>query len=256
MQRLLDRAGASAFGRALRLSGFTDDLGCLGPFTLFAPSDAALAELPPELLEHPAHLHRVLGFHLIEGAAMRIFELERTLGSSIGQRLHIERTSDGSVAVDGAQLVCRDLPLGAGIVHIIDRVLMPAELDLLELLHISDSFHRLVMACETLELERLLRGALPYTLLAPRGLLQLPTWHWHALLRPSGHAQLREIIHRHLVPGRWYLEPGMQLRNLDGGVMRVERSGGSHRIEGRRVLIGDIDARNGLVHVLEGLHLP
>lgn len=249
--RTLDEAGAGAFGRALAQ---IDERGGFerGSFTLFAPSDAALVELPPQLFRDPARLRRVLGFHLIEGVSLSSSEFSRHVPSSIGQRLKVVRHGDGAVEIDEARILRPDLPTESGIIHVIDRVLLPAELDILELLHISDSFHRLVTACEVLGLEPLLRGADPHTLFAPRGLTRLPTWQWHSLLAPSGRAQLRELIEPHIVPGRHYLDASASMTNLAGRELELRRVREGYRVGDSRVLLPNLDTRNGLVHVIEG----
>ena len=101
-----------------------------------------------------------------------------------------------------------------------------------------------------------LRGGMPFTLLAPRGLTTMPTWRWHELLQPSGHASLRALLHRHLIPGRVYLGGSsreLRARNLEGRALQVERESGLTRVGGRKVVAADIEARNGLIHVIEGL---
>ncbi|MFV8750110.1 fasciclin domain-containing protein [Nannocystaceae bacterium ST9] len=254
--RALRRAGAGEFGSLIASTGQLEQIG--SRFTVLAPSDAALAELPDELVGDPAALHRLLAFHLITGEALASRELSERdyVPSSHGQRLGCEIDEQGAVLVDGAALVHADLPAAGGVLHVIDRVLQPAELDLLELLWLSDSHPRLITACEVLGLEDRLRGSIPFTLLAPRGLTTMPTWRWHALLQPSGHASLRALIHRHLIPGRVYLDGSgreLRARNLEGRALTIERSNGQTSVAGRRVRAGDIEARNGLVHVIEGM---
>lgn len=253
--RTLGMVGARSFAQALERTGQGDELHGAQPFTILAPSDEALAELPAALLDQPIQLHRLLAFHIIPGQAIDQAELAREpgLATAAGQRVHVEREEDGSIHVDGARLVRGDIRIGAGIVHLVDRVMIPAELDLIELLHISDSFTRLITACEVLGLEGLLRGALAYTVLAPRGLAALPTWDWHALLRPDARERLGSLIRRHIVAGRIYLEPGTRLRNLEGGLLGVSGAHGRLEIAGHRAMLTDVDARNGLIHVIDGM---
>ena len=247
--------GLTRFAHMLARSGHDIDLEHAAPFTILAPSDAAVAELPPAALEQPAVLHRLLDFHRVPGERVDAAQLadEPWLRTATGQRVWVEREDDDSLHVDGARFTRVDLRVGPGIVHVVDRVLVPAELDLVELLHLSDSFPRLLDAIEVLGLEGLLRGALPYTLLAPRGLERLPAWDWHRLLRPSGRAELWRIVRRHLVPGRVYLDPAASLRNLDGQALELGGDRARPSVAGRVVIVRDIEARNGLVHVIDGL---
>jgi len=254
--RTLRRAGAGEFASALAATGQLEQIG--SRFTVLAPSDEALAELPDEVLDDPSALHRLLAFHLIAGQTLASRELSERIDvpSSHGQRLACETDEQGRVQVEGASLVRPDLGAAGGVLHVIDHVLLPAELDLLELLWLSDSHARLITACEVLGLEDRLRGGMPFTLLAPRGLTTMPTWRWHELLQPSGHASLRALLHRHLIPGRVYLGGSsreLRARNLEGRALQVERESGLTRVGGRKVVAADIEARNGLIHVIEGL---
>ena len=249
LQGILDQVGAGGFGRTLAQLGMLQELDADLPFTLFAP----LAGLPVEVLDSPRSLERIVGFHLIRGAALRTHELGAAVTSSIGQRLPVLREPRDGFSIDGARLLGPDLQVRAGIVHVIDQVLLPAELDLLELLDISDNFDRLVTACELLGLEPLLRGSEAHTLLVPRGLMLLPTWRWHAWLKPEGRIHLRRLLERHIVVGRCYLDDHVELPTLAGGRVVVERRAEGWAIDGRKVLIANVEARNGLIHVIEGL---
>jgi uncharacterized surface protein with fasciclin (FAS1) repeats len=258
MTELFELAGVGGFVRALAGTGQLDGLCSAAPFTILAPSDEALAELPRALLDQPRLLARLLAFHIVPGELVDRQSLAREpeLTTATGQRVYAELDDEGAVRVDGAQLLRADIRVGAGIVHQVDQVLVPAELDLAELLHLSDSFPRLLTAIEVLELEPLLRGDQPHTLLAPRGLERLPTWEWHRLLRGEARAELEALIHRHLVAGRIYLDPGACLLNLEGERLELGGSRARPTIAGRALAVRDIEARNGIIHVIDGLLGP
>ncbi len=253
--RTLRRAGAGQFAALLASTGQLEQLG--RHFTLLAPSDEALAELPDEATRDPALLHRLLDFHQIPDQLLLAGQLGECdyVPSNQGQRLGCTIEARGQVRVDGAALVRTDLPAAGGVAHVIDRVLVPAELDLIELLWLSDSHERLVTACEVLGLEDRLRGSLAFTLLAPRGLTTMPTWRWNALLQPSERPALRALVHRHLIPSRVYLDgsgSAVRARNLEGRMLAIEHERGTTTIDGHLVRTADIEARNGLIHVIEG----
>lgn len=103
-----------------------------GPFTVFAPTDAAFAALPegtiPTLLapENRDLLVSILTYHVVPGAVMSsaaagaVVELETVQGASV--------TVDGtgsSVMVDGATVVMADIEADNGVIHVIDQVIMP-----------------------------------------------------------------------------------------------------------------------------------
>jgi uncharacterized surface protein with fasciclin (FAS1) repeats len=117
------------FMRAIERGGLEPVLAALGPLTVFAPSDDAFAGLPPgtvdSLLGDQVKLNQVLTYHLAPG---RIEAASIVLPCSVptinGERLPL--SLDASVQVDGAFVVEPDLAADNGIIHIIDRVLLPA----------------------------------------------------------------------------------------------------------------------------------
>ena len=114
---------------ALSLSNLTDGLKGAGPFTLFAPADAAFAGLPEKtldsLLADTAQLARVLQFHIVP---QKLTTADITDGMTIdtvmGQKLTFA-VSGGKITVNGANLNASELPATNGTVFIIDSVLLP-----------------------------------------------------------------------------------------------------------------------------------
>lgn len=102
-----------------------------GPYTLFAPTDAAFGKLTPAelqaLLGTAATLEPILKYHLFEGqasaAAVAQFTFMRTLQ---GEKLNISDTS--GVTINGAKIDVADIACSNGIIHCIDTVLRPKEL--------------------------------------------------------------------------------------------------------------------------------
>ena len=99
-----------------------------GPFTLFAPTDDAFAALPhgtvENLLKNPEELATVLKYHLVEG---NIFSDELNDGSSVatvlGSPISINTTE--GVLVNNAKVIQADLEASNGVIHVIDKVLLP-----------------------------------------------------------------------------------------------------------------------------------
>ncbi len=100
-----------------------------GPFTLFAPTDEAFAKIPKDdlkaLLQNKEALRRVLLYHVVPGevASSEVVSLE-TAGTAAGQSLTIS-VENGSVKVDDATVVATDIEASNGIIHVIDRVILP-----------------------------------------------------------------------------------------------------------------------------------
>ena len=116
---------------AVTAAGLVETLKGAGPFTVFAPSDEAFAELPAGtveslvLPENKAKLTAILTLHVMSGKVMAADVAGKTLSpaSVNGEALHVDGT-DG-VTVNGASVVTADIECTNGVIHVIDAVLMP-----------------------------------------------------------------------------------------------------------------------------------
>lgn len=114
---------------AVDAAGLGETLAEAGPFTVFAPSDEAFAKLPAgtveSLLADPAKLTHILTYHVVSG---RLTAADAAVLSSAptvqGSQLPI--SIDGGVHVGGANVVNADIEASNGLIHVIDRVLLPA----------------------------------------------------------------------------------------------------------------------------------
>ncbi len=113
---------------ALTAAGLVETLQGPGPFTVFAPTDAAFAKLPPgaldKLLADPEQLKAVLLLHVVSGKVMAADVAGLTEATAMsGGKLPID-TSNG-VKIGGATVTTADVPASNGVIHIIDTVLLP-----------------------------------------------------------------------------------------------------------------------------------
>ena len=116
--------------KLLQTAGLAGTLQGKGPFTVFAPTDAAFAKVPTATLnalaKDKAKLRAVLLYHVVSGkvTAKRVAATSsvKTLN---GQLLRI-RVSGGSVRVGGAKVAQADVRASNGVIHVIDRVLIPS----------------------------------------------------------------------------------------------------------------------------------
>ena len=124
---------------AVQAAGLVDTLSVEGPFTVFAPTDAAFADLPEGLLdallleENLETLQTILTYHVVSGA---VFSTDVTTGdvaSVEGSTIAVEVT-DAGVTVNGANVVAVDIEASNGVIHVIDQVILPAGLDVSALL--------------------------------------------------------------------------------------------------------------------------
>jgi uncharacterized surface protein with fasciclin (FAS1) repeats len=108
-----------------------------GPYTLFAPTDAAFAKLPAGTLDkllkpiNKATLQKVLKYHVIAGAVMAADVKTSKVASAEGSPLDIV-ASKGSVTVGGAKVLKADNVASNGVIHVIDKVLIPPDLTALK----------------------------------------------------------------------------------------------------------------------------
>ncbi len=116
---------------ALQAAGLVETLKGAGPFTVFAPTDAAFAALPAGTVENllkpenKQKLIEVLTYHVVPGRypAARVASLDEAATVN-GDSLDIA-TSGNAVTVEGARVVTADVNATNGVIHVIDKVLIP-----------------------------------------------------------------------------------------------------------------------------------
>ncbi len=112
---------------AVKAAGLVDTLKGPGPFTVFAPTDAAFAKVPKAkldaLLADKAALTKVLTYHVVPGKVMAADVKAGKVKTVEGQELTV--TTKGGVMVDNAKVVATDVAASNGVIHAIDTVLMP-----------------------------------------------------------------------------------------------------------------------------------
>ena len=116
---------------ALQAAGLVDTLKGAGPFTVFAPTDAAFAKLPAGTVEsllkpeNKAKLTAILTYHVVPGRVLAAQVSGMSSAPTVnGQPLAI-RTEGGVVMVGGARVVSADILCSNGVIHVIDTVLLP-----------------------------------------------------------------------------------------------------------------------------------
>ena len=115
---------------AVKAAGLVETLQGKGPFTVFAPTDAAFAALPAGtldgLLKDPAALKKVLLYHVVSGAVTADKVVGLTSATSVEGSPIAIAVKDGSVYLNGsAKVVTPDVSASNGVIHVIDKVLLP-----------------------------------------------------------------------------------------------------------------------------------
>ncbi len=114
---------------ALKAAGLVETLKGKGPFTVFAPTDEAFAKLPKgtldALLKDKKKLTAILTYHVVPGRVMAADVVKLSHAKTVnGQSVEIH-AHDGTVTIDDATVVKADIETSNGIIHVIDKVLMP-----------------------------------------------------------------------------------------------------------------------------------
>lgn len=115
---------------AVTAADLVDTLKGEGPFTVFAPTDAAFAALPAgtvdKLLkpENKDQLVSVLTYHVVPGKVMSS-DLTEGMKAKTVQGGEVTFTLDGGAKIDGASIVTPDIEASNGVIHVIDKVIMP-----------------------------------------------------------------------------------------------------------------------------------
>ena len=116
---------------ALQAAGLVDTLKGKGPFTVFAPTDAAFAKLPAGTVENllkpenKAKLQAILTYHVVAGSVGSSDVVKLKSAKTVnGQSVSIS-TANGGVSIDGAKVVQADIATSNGVIHVIDSVILP-----------------------------------------------------------------------------------------------------------------------------------
>lgn len=116
---------------ALQAAGLVDTLKGAGPFTVFAPTNAAFAKLPPGTLdnllkpENRAQLTAILTYHVVPGRVLAADAVQHDTATTVNGATADIVVSGGRVTIDGATITATDIKAGNGVVHVIDTVMLP-----------------------------------------------------------------------------------------------------------------------------------
>lgn len=116
---------------AVKAAGLVDTLKGKGPFTVFAPTDAAFAKLPEGTIatllkpENKDKLVAILTYHVVAGKVMASDVVKVTSAKTVNGKSATVKVSDAGVMIDGAKVVATDIETSNGVIHVIDSVILP-----------------------------------------------------------------------------------------------------------------------------------
>jgi uncharacterized surface protein with fasciclin (FAS1) repeats len=263
---------AGQFGTLASLltkAGLVDTLSTGGPFTVFAPTDAALAKVPKATLdalaENPAQLKSVLLYHVVPGRVTAADVVELTSAKTLEGRSLAIKVVDGSVYVDGAKVTTPDVMASNGVIHVIDSVLIPNAApatpakNLVQTAVAAGQFKTLASLVKKAGLAGTLQGKGPFTVFAPTdaAFAKVPKATLAALAKNK--AKLRAVLLYHVVKGNVTAARAMKLRStktLNGKSLALRVRGGKVLVGGATVTRADVNASNGVIHVVDKVLIP
>jgi transforming growth factor-beta-induced protein len=203
----------------------------------------------------------VLTYHVVSGkvAAKQVVDLKgaKTLN---GQRIDIT-VANGTVSVDKAKVVTTDIECSNGIIHVIDSVILPSADNIATTADKAGTFKTLLAAAKAAGLATALSGEAELTVFAPtdEAFAKLPAGTVESLLKPENKAKLAGILKYHVVTGRVYSEDAVQAKvatTLQGSTIAITLQDGKARVNDANLVATDIDASNGVIHVIDSVMLP
>jgi len=252
---------------ALQAADLVDALRSEGPFTVFAPTDEAFAKLPAgtvETLLKPENnelLVSILTYHVVPGRVLASDVVTLSDAQTLnGQQIDIV-VKDGNVMIDNARVVKTDIETSNGVIHVIDTVILPSSANIVETAAEAGSFTTLIAAAKAAGLAEFLQSDGPFTIFAPtdEAFSHLPAGTVESLLKPENKDKLAEILKYHVVPGRVFAKDAVaaeRAETFQGGFVRVSIADGQLRVNDASVIGTDVDASNGVIHVIDQVLLP
>ena len=252
---------------AVKAAGLAETLKGQGPFTVFAPTEEAFKLLPSGTLEsllepeNKEQLKSILTYHVVAGrvSAREAFGLANASTVS-GQRLEIAR-SGGKLRINDATIVATDVNCTNGVIHVIDRVLLPQQASIPAVAEQAGQFNTLLAAVSAAGLAEVLDGKGPFTVFAPTddAFNALPPDTVETLLKPENKQKLVDILKYHVVSGRVYSDQAAQAsqaKTLLGQLIETSVSADGLRINDSLVIQTDLETANGVIHVIDSVLLP
>ncbi len=252
---------------ALTKAGLVDALKGDGPFTVFAPTDEAFAKLPKGTLddllkpENKGRLSAILTYHVVSGRVPAEKALKLTNAKTLnGQQIDLV-VKNGGLTIDGAKVVKTDIECSNGVIHIIDSVILPSDKNIVATAQAAGTFKTLIAALTAADLATALQGDGPFTVFAPtdEAFAKLPKGTLDSLLKSENKEKLASILKLHVASGRAFATDALaagKVSTLQKEVVRVRMVDGKARVNDANIVKTDIDASNGVIHVIDTVLMP
>lgn len=252
---------------AVQNAGLVDTLKGTGPFTVFAPTNAAFTALKAAGVDATAldvpTLTAVLKYHVIGSAQLAAAISASTSQTTLGGTVKVS-LRDGGVYLNGlTSITTTDVKASNGVVHIIDSVLLP-DTSILDLVGIATAYpalSSLQAAVVQANLASALEATGPFTLFAP------VSSAFAKLTSAPSAAQLPDILEYHVIPSAvdstaalaaaQTAPPGNSVATLlTGKSVTLTLSGQALKVNDSTVTYTDIKAKNGIIHLIDTVLIP
>lgn len=256
----------STLASLIQQAGLKSALEAPGPFTVFAPTDAAFDAVPAEtiaaLQSDPDELARVLQYHVVSGKVDAAQVVTLSEATTLNGETVAIRVMDGNVILTDQRggestVTMTDIEASNGIVHLVDAVILPSEAGPGNIVEVATDagFSTLVQAAVDAGLDGALTGAGPFTVFAPTdaAFAALPAI-------PSDAGLLANILLHHVVSGELdstAVVGAGSLTTLAKTTLTVDVAATPITINGFALSETlDVAASNGIVHVVDEVIVP
>ena len=246
----------------LTKAGLVDTLSTGGPFTVFAPTDAAFAKVPKATLaalaKHPAQLKSVLLYHVVPGSVtagdvVKLSSAKTLEGSSV-----LIKVNKGGVFVNRAKVTTPDVMASNGVIHVINKVLIPPK-NIVATAKAAGKFTTLTALLKKSGLAGTLAKNGPFTVFAPTdaAFAKVPKATLATLAKNK--AKLRAVLLYHVVKGQVTAAQAAKLtsaKTLEGKSLKIRAKGAKLIVGGATVTKADVLASNGVIHAINKVLIP
>jgi transforming growth factor-beta-induced protein len=265
---------------ALKAGGLVSTLEGPGPFTVFAPTNEAFNKIPPAVLHHllqpanKAELVDILTYHVVAGVAAKSTDLSNGMEIKTVEGKNVTVTiTHSNVFIDHAKVLTANIEASNGIIHTIDEVLIPpkfmakveakaAEGTIVDIAVATPELSTLVTALKAGDRVSTLASPGNFTVFAPtnEAFAKLPAGVLNHLLEPANKAELVKILTYHVVSGvrakSTDLSNGEKIKTVEGSDVVAYVNHRGVFINQAPVLKADIEASNGIVHIIGDVLVP
>ena len=238
-----------------------------GPFTVFAPTDQAFADAGFDLAsydtpEGKTELIDILQYHVLD-SEVPSSAVTDCLSVNAINALPLSFTVDNGVMVNDANVVTADVATSNGVIHVIDKVLMPTATptDIPRTAQCTGVHNTLVDAVIQADLLTTLQGDGPFTLFAPTDQAFTDAGiNLAALNTEEGKATLTDILlhHVYISDSIWasQIEDGQMVSMANGDNITLSKADGTIMIGDSTVIDSDVLVSNGIIHVVDKVIMP